>query len=159
MNRENIQKLIEQLKKCTHIDPKDVTHANNFFNMCDWDMVIFPNGPKAAPQEDEHGNACHTPACIAGWACYLSCDGKDWFKNALDNGFVATASKWLGLDHVWCDRLFIPSFNLKDLTPEHAIAALETILKAGDEYISLRERKLWAKAHAELEESTEHYDD
>ena len=97
---------------------------------------------------------CGTPACIAGWAAWLSGDRGNkrrharWFRGLDGGGTLRAAREWLGLDsvsHVSHD-LFTPtatysegySFQVETpdaeghITPRHAAAVLRHLAETGE---------------------------
>lgn len=139
MNRENIQKLIDQLKHVKH------AHFTQFrddgLDNAPWFSMNYFSFPKYYRQDE----ACGTPGCIAGWACQLSSTPHWWELHDLK--LMATAAEWLGIDREWArENLFLPEeleTEFDELTPEHAITALTNILKLGDDYMSCNIHELW----------------
>jgi len=136
MNRENIQKLIDQLGTLKHVPNFGSEPPEQAFNM---NYYFFA-------RRDEKD--CGTPACLAGWSCALSEpeDEKKW-AGVHDTKILMHAASWLGLDYVWAvDNLFCPidlDIEFDQLTPIEAKAALERLLRVGESYRMLTCRELW----------------
>lgn len=111
---------IENLKK---VREAIATHEEQFYY-----QIFFKDLPVDFEPEDTIGKfyKCGTPACVAGWACYLGADHATRM-DAIENNAHETAQIYLGLNELECEFLFyslISDANVKD-----ALARLDWLIE------------------------------
>lgn len=89
--------------------------------------------------------ACKAPACMAGWAVFKYGD-----VGARRSGISTEASRLLGLDDNWSDKLFVPNLTctLTEVTPKQASAALMRVAKqirAGKDWRDMTPAQIWGR--------------
>jgi hypothetical protein len=121
MNIENIKKVIAA-----------IADEENFFSMVTDYVYPKPFGGDMELWEEAFGTIavpnCGTPACISGWATYLS--GNDPEPCGFD---VARAFMGLVTDTTLSYDLFYPSHkSWKDITRAEAIDTLNRLIETGE---------------------------
>lgn len=76
-------------------------------------------------------HTCGTPACIAGWADYLS--GAEWYGDARTDEVEERAAEWLDLESDQAYSLFwAGNLDLRLITPKQAAAVLRHLAVTGN---------------------------